>query len=321
MAESKASEEQVFMVFGGLSGWIGQQVCDLLEKAGKSVHRATSRLENRDDCARELDEVKPFAVINCAGVTGRPNVDWCEDHKAEVLRTNVIGTMSLLDLCEQRKLHITNFATGCIYSYDEEHPIGGKMFKEEDEANFHGSFYSHTKALVEDMCRAYEQCLILRLRMPISDDLHHRSFVTKITKYAKVVNIPNSMSILTELLPVAITMTERKIKGIYNFTNPGPISHGEILQLYKEKIDPTFTWTLFSEEEQNKILKAGRSNNTLDTSKLEAAVPDVRITPVKEAIVGVFDRMRDNLLKAGGLPCKNPEAAAAAGGPAAVASQ
>lgn len=27
--------------------------------------------------------------------------------------------------------------------------------------------------------------------MPVSDDLHPRSFVTKITKYEKVVNIPN----------------------------------------------------------------------------------------------------------------------------------
>ncbi len=41
--------------------------------------------------------------------TGRPNVDWCEDHKEEVLRTNVIGTMSLADLCQQKGIHVTNF--------------------------------------------------------------------------------------------------------------------------------------------------------------------------------------------------------------------
>merc|ERR1711990_1188433 len=116
----------------------------------------------------------------------------------------------------------------------------GKRFTEEDVANFHGSFYSHTKALVEDMCRSYDNLLLLRLRMPISDDLHHRSFVTKISKYAKVVNIPNSMSILAELLPVAVTMTQRGLKGIFNFTNPGAISHNDILELYREHIDPTF---------------------------------------------------------------------------------
>lgn len=35
--------------------------------------------------------------------------------------------------------------------------------------------------------------LILRLRMPVSDDLHPRSFVTKITKYEKVVDVPVSL--------------------------------------------------------------------------------------------------------------------------------
>jgi hypothetical protein len=29
-------------------------------------------------------------------------------------------------------------------------------------------------------------------------------------------------------------MTERELKGVYNFTNPGAISHNEILALYKE---------------------------------------------------------------------------------------
>jgi dTDP-4-dehydrorhamnose reductase len=250
----------------------------------------------------ELDEVKPTFVINAAGITGRPNVDWCEDHKEEVLRTNVIGTMSLMDLTNARGIHMTNFATGCIYSYDEEHKIGGKRFTEDDVANFHGSFYSHTKALVEDMASVYNNVLFLRLRMPISDDLHHRSFVTKISKYAKVVDIPNSMSILHDLLPIAIVMTERGLKGRYNFTNPGAVSHNDILALYKKYIDNTFTWTNFTEEEQNAILKAGRSNNTLDTSKLEAALPDIRVPPAKEAIVGVFERMRDNLTRTGTMP-------------------
>ena len=34
---------------------------------------------------------KPTHVLNSAGVTGRPNVDWCEDHKQETIRANVVG--------------------------------------------------------------------------------------------------------------------------------------------------------------------------------------------------------------------------------------
>lgn len=29
-------------------------------------------------------QVKPTHVLNAAGLTGRPNVDWCEDHKVGV---------------------------------------------------------------------------------------------------------------------------------------------------------------------------------------------------------------------------------------------
>ena len=36
-----------------------------------------------------------------------------------------------------------------------------------------------------------------RLRMPISNDLSDRSFVTKIARYHRVVDVPNSMTVLT----------------------------------------------------------------------------------------------------------------------------
>lgn len=61
---------------------------------------------------------------------------------------------------------------------------------------------------------------------------------------------------------------DRKLTGIMNFTNPGAISHNEILQLYKEHVDPGFTWQNFSVEEQAKVIKAPRSNNLLDTKRV-----------------------------------------------------
>ena len=65
--------------------------------------------------------------------------------------------------------------------------------------------------------------LTLRLRMPISDDLSPRNFITKISKYEKVVNIPNSMTVLHDLLPVAVDMAKCGIAGVFNFVNPGVI--------------------------------------------------------------------------------------------------
>jgi len=208
----------------------------------------------------------------------------------------VIGTLNLVDVAYLRGIHVTNFATGCIYEYDSSHPMGGDVgFKEEETPNFKASFYSKTKSMVEELLKEYPNVLTLRVRMPLSDDLHPRNFITKITKYAKVVNVPNSMSVLYELLPISINMTDKLIKGIYNFTNPGVVSHNEILELYKKHIDNNFTWNNFTVEEQAKILKAGRSNNRLDTSKLEALYPS--LTPIKPAVEALFVRMSQNLQK------------------------
>jgi 3,5-epimerase/4-reductase len=108
-------------------------------------------MQNREAVGALLDEIKPTHVLNAAGSTGRPNVDWCEDHKEDTVRNNVIGTLNLTDCCFERGIHITVFATGCIYAYNDSHPIGGPGFLETDKANFDGSFYSETKAHVEEV--------------------------------------------------------------------------------------------------------------------------------------------------------------------------
>src|SRR3569833_671259 len=114
----------------------------------------------------------------------------------------------------------------------------------------------------------YNNCLILRLRKPVSDDLHSRNFVTKISKYERVVDIPNSNTILTDLLPTTNLMAEHNDTGVYNFTNPGAISHNEVLTLFRDIVRPGFAWKNISLEEQDKVIKAGRSNSKQDKTKL-----------------------------------------------------
>jgi len=189
----------------------------------------------------------------------------------------------------------------CIFNYDAKYTVGGEPIPEEYPANYVGSFYSLTKGMVDRLAPNYKHSLTLRLRMPISDDLSPRNFLTKIASYARVINVPNSVSILHDLLPISLSMAERKVTGTFNFTNPGTVSHNECLALYKEIIDPDFWYANFSEEEQNKILKAGRCNNFLATAKLEAAA-GVPVPHVKESLRNVFLRMKENLIKEGNFP-------------------
>ena len=291
-----------FLVFGGETGWIGQKLVKLLQTFDQlySVHATNVRMEQRETVERLLDNLKPNRVLVASGVTGRPNVDWCESHKADTVLANVVGTLSVLDACQRRGIHVTLFATGCIYEYDDDkHALGnGVGFVESDKPNFDASFYSMSKALCERLIReAYnDNVLTLRLRMPISDDLNSRSFVTKITKYERVVDVPNSMSVLSELLPVSLDMSLRKRTGVYNFCNPGVISHNEVLEIYKQIIDPKFTWKNFSLDEQSKILAAGRSNNHLDVTKLTNEYDSSIIQNIHTAVRDALLRGREKVV-------------------------
>ncbi|KAK4728644.1 hypothetical protein R3W88_021632 [Solanum pinnatisectum] len=273
-----------FLIYGR-TGWIGGLLGKLCEAQGIEYEYGSGRLENRSSLESDLTTVNPTHVFNAAGVTGRPNVDWCESHKVETIRANVVGTLTLADVCREKGLILINYATGCIFEYDSGHTLGsGIGFKEEDTPNFIGSFYSKTKAMVEELLKNYDNVCTLRVRMPISADLTNpRNFITKITRYEKVVDIPNSMTILDELLPISIEMAKRNLTGIWNFTNPGVVSHNEILEMYRDYIDPSFSWKNFTIEEQAKVIVAPRSNNELDASKLSKEFPEMK--SIKESLI------------------------------------
>jgi len=89
------------------------------------------------------------------------------------------------------------------------------------------------------------------------------------------------MTVLTELIPLSFSMMENGETGTFNFTNPGVITHNEILEMYRELVDPEFKWKNMDVEEQNGVLKAKRSNNLLDTSKLESKY---KVDDIKSAV-------------------------------------
>ncbi|BAT93178.1 hypothetical protein VIGAN_07209900 [Vigna angularis var. angularis] len=302
-----------FLIYGR-TGWIGGLLGKLCEKQGISYEYGRGRLEDRQSLVADIQNLKPTHIFNAAGVTGRPNVDWCESHKTETIRTNVAGTLTLADVSKEHGILMINYATGCIFEYDEAHPEGsGIGFKEEDKPNFIGSFYSKTKAMVsslmllsphslsviltimcynldvnisqvEELLKEYDNVCTLRVRMPISSDLSNpRNFITKISRYNKVVNIPNSMTVLDELLPISIEMAKRNLRGIWNFTNPGAVSHNEILEMYRDYIDPSFKWVNFNLEEQAKVIVAPRSNNEMDGTKLKKEFPE--LLSIKESLI------------------------------------
>jgi dTDP-4-dehydrorhamnose reductase len=220
--------------------------------------------------AEELDHVRPEIVINCVGKTGTPNVDWCEDHKEETFRSNVMGPLTLMEACRNRGIYLVHLASGCVFSGDN----GGSGFREDDVPNFQGSFYSRTKLWTDAMLQEFMELvdgkggiLILRIRMPFQPEEHPKNLLTKIAKFAKVNDVQNSVTYILDFLEATFQLIERKSTGVYHMVNPGPVSLYEVACRLADAEGKPRPERL-SEVQAQGMTKAARSNCVLSTEKL-----------------------------------------------------
>jgi 3,5-epimerase/4-reductase len=263
-------------------------VVKLLRKQGHTVIKAQYRADDETGVEAELATSNADRILCLIGRTHGPGystIDYLEQKGklVENVRDNLYSPLVLALLGQKYGIHVTYLGTGCIFTYSEEQ----RMFQEKDSPNFFGSGYSTVKGFTDRIMHFFDDSVLnLRIRMPIVGYHHPRNFVTKITSYEKICSIPNSMTVLEDMLPVMIDLALKKTTGTINLTNPGTVEHNEILELYQKYVDPTFVWANFTQEEQAKILLSGRSNNELDTTELQRLYPN--LLPIRERVELLF---------------------------------
>lgn len=189
---------------------------------GVGMSRSVVDYTNPHELRKLLTQMDPDVVINCAGFTGRPNIDQCEVERAETIRANLVFPAMLSHECQGRIL--VHISSGCIYSGDKD----GTGWTEND-APAPLSFYSTTKALAEEVVNGY----VLRIRMPFLNAQHPRDFITKIMGYPKLINHPNSLTYLPDLVRATEALLDAKAPyGIYNVVNEGAVTHKEIVTAF-----------------------------------------------------------------------------------------
>ena len=290
----------------GSKGWIGNQFIEILKENKIQYFSGKSRVDNNVELLKEIKDVSPTHIVSFIGRThGTINnknystIDYLEQEGKliENVRDNLYSPLLLANICTQQNLHFTYLGTGCIFKFDEEHPFGLEEngFTEESLPNFFGSSYSTVKGFTDRLIKKYDKNVLnLRIRMPITGKQNPRNFITKITTYDKICSIPNSMTVLPELLPIVLDMIKNKTTGTINLTNPGLISHNEMLDMFKEIVDPNFVYQNFTLEEQRKILAGDRSNNFLDTTKLEKLYPNVK--NIKNSVRDMLVQYKDTYI-------------------------
>lgn len=270
------------IVFG--AGFLGTRIANELgyEIAG----RKEADVLNPGSIGSYLDIKKPQIVINAVGKTGRPNIDWCEEHKEETIQSNILAAANLCTESIKRGIYFVHLSSGCIYFGDKD----GEGYSETDEPNFYSSFYSRTKIIAEKILREFP-CLMLRIRMPVDDRPNDRNFIDKITKYPKVINIPNSMTSVPHMIDATRKLIEKRARGIYNLVNPGAIGAAEVMQMYQNIVNPNHKFSIMTLNELDNATKAKRSNCILSTNKLERegiTLPEIHLA-VEECLLKYKD--------------------------------
>lgn len=246
----------------GANGFIGSHLAGYFTRQEYRVIIERIDITDPRSLKKAFEDKKPEVVINCAGVRAYPNIDWCESHKEETMRVNVSGAINAMTTAVEAGAYPIQIMSGCIYSGGPE-----KQFTEEDEPNFHGSFYSRMRIVLQETLKELP-VLQARIRMPISSYSHPRNLLNKIAGYKKVISVPNSATLLEDLAPALEVLINKKITGILNLTNEGYVENKKLLELYKKIIDPDHKYELISVDELEKnIVKAGRSNCVLSMAK------------------------------------------------------
>ncbi len=222
-----------------------------------------------------LKAYKPDVLINCIGKTGRPNVDWCEEHKAETYMANVTLPAILASECEKLGIHLIHIGSGCIYFGESPNKKSFAGFTltetdtgwtEDDFAN-PKSFYSQTKYAADLTIGSMSNVSILRIRMPVSRKNDPRNFINKVKNYSQVIDIPNSMTLMDDLVRCVDWAAKENKTGIYHVTNNQPITAAQVMREY-QKYQPLHKFEVIDEGELDKLTLAKRSNCLLNTDKL-----------------------------------------------------
>jgi dTDP-4-dehydrorhamnose reductase len=274
----------------GSTGYVGSEFSFQMAARGHELLRV-----RRGDCdffdvaslTERLRRLAPDALVNCAGYTGKPNVDACENDKARCLAGNAVLPGIVAQACAELDLPWGHVSSGCIYTGRR---VAGNGFTEDDPPNFtfrqnNCSFYSGTKALGEEALAEAPKCYIWRLRIPFSHIDSPRNYLTKLMRYQRLLDAENSLSWLPEFVAAGLQSLEQKLPyGIYNLTNPGSVTTREVVQLILKSgvIDKAFDF--FESEEEFMALAAStpRSNCVMDSGKALRA--GLKLTETRQAL-------------------------------------
>ena len=243
-----------------------------------------------------LEREKPDVVINGAGWCGDPNIDAVENNKTRANITNTVIPALLASECNKLGIRFINIGSGCIFYGESPNTITSPDVKfnkttgyiaktdlgwKETDFAHPLSHYSKTKAACDMLIGNLPNTTILRIRMPVSEKNSPRNFISKVRNYSKVIDEPNSMTFVSDLVRCVDWIIENNKSGIYHVVNPSLLTAADVMREY-QKYDSSHKFDVISLSELDELIVAKRSNCALNADKL--ASEGFVMTPAKEAL-------------------------------------
>jgi 3,5-epimerase/4-reductase len=249
-------------------GFIGQRCA---QKWSEAIV-LEDKILSASDASAALEKHEPDVVLNAGGTTGRPNVDWCEEHPKETMLGNVALPINLAIACQEKQVYLLHLGSGCIFYGESPDPQG---WKEDDFAN-PIAVYSKAKYAADLALMNLPHTGIARIRMPIDNVPHSKNLIDKLANYPKVIDVENSVTIVPDLIAVLHQLLEKKASGVFHATNPGTTKHKKTTKPHKNE------WISAEDLVAQGLAKKLRSNNFLQSANLKKV--GISMPPVKESL-------------------------------------
>lgn len=283
----------------GASGYIGQEFNKQLFQNNLPVRTCSTPTKELTYTHLDLlhKTLKLTTIVNCAGYTGKPNVDACETDKHNTIYGNVIVPEMLSIFCRNNGILFGHVSSGCIYTGRRS---DGMPFTENDRPNFsfeqnNCSFYSGTKALAEDVIRHnWGNHYIWRLRIPFEEKHNPRNYLSKMLNYKKLLDAENSISNKQDFVNACVQTLVKKVPyGTYNVTNTGFVTTKQVIEKMQKTIAKDRTFEFFDNEDDfyKTAAKTPRSNCVMSNQKLLNV--GIKMRTVDEALDNCLENWKE----------------------------
>ncbi len=247
------------LIVGG--GYIGRRLAKALD-----APLTARRVVTYNDVEALIKKYKPQVLINGIGHTGKRNVDDCEAVVEKTLHANTYVPILMAEAALRHGIKLVHISSGCIYhfNYKKQQPI-----QEERAPDYYDLFYSRTKIYAEDMLMRlangkHVNVLIARIRVPLDNTPHPKNLLTKLIKYRKVIDAPNSVTYIPDFIKALQHLIARDAKGIFNIMLKDGLNYPDLMDIYAKKV-PGFKYDTID----LKKLNLNRTSLLMSVHKLE----------------------------------------------------